>query len=254
MARIDYEELMDKCEEANKSPATFYRKDFIKSDESVETPNKKSCRTELISEYIVANFRLDKISVVEREKYKYPTHKGESDGNEVVEKVLAKELFSKCKNGYSFNCIGTIKDYETPLEKENKSHGAAIDLLSVNHDDKKVYILELKREGSPESLLRCILEAYTYLRMVHKENLFKKDNFNIPSDYNLVAAPLIFSGKGKSSCWNRAWQQVQEMEKGHMPKLCALIEKLKKTLDKGYELAMPFYLSKTENGDYIVSR
>ena len=39
-------------------------------------------------------------------------------------------------------------------------------------------------------MLRCVLEAYTYSKIVCKDKLFK--DFEIPADYVLLAAPFVY--------------------------------------------------------------
>lgn len=80
------------------------------------------------------------------------------------EEILAKLLF------YQGNIegLGYIFDYQTPLKlAQNDSYGK-IDLLGYNANDKCYSVIELKYRpsGSEETLLRCILEAYTYYKLL----------------------------------------------------------------------------------------
>ena len=80
------------------------------------------------------------------------------------EEILAKLLFYQRK----VDGLGYIFDYQTPLKKtQNDSYGK-IDLLGYNADDKCYSVIELKYRpsGSEETLLRCVLEAYTYYRLL----------------------------------------------------------------------------------------
>ena len=87
--------------------------------------------------------------------------------------------------------MGCIIDYQTPLKnvKDDKGLGK-IDLLSKNERTKSIYILELKKEDSKETMLRCVLEAYTYRRIVSQNKLF--EDFKIEKDYKLKASPLVY--------------------------------------------------------------
>lgn len=85
-------------------------------------------------------------------------------GTNRKEEILAKLLF------YQGNVdgLGYIFDYQTPLKAtQNDSYGK-IDLLGYNKDDKCYSVIELKYRpsGSEETLLRCVLEAYTYYRLL----------------------------------------------------------------------------------------
>ena len=80
------------------------------------------------------------------------------------EEILAKLLFYQ----HEVAGLGYIFDYQTPLkETRNDSYGK-IDLLGYNTDDKCYSVIELKYRpsGSEETLLRCVLEAYTYYRLL----------------------------------------------------------------------------------------
>lgn len=85
-------------------------------------------------------------------------------GTNRKEEILAKLLFYQRK----VDGLGYIFDYQTPLkETKNDSYGK-IDLLGYNTDDECYSVIELKYRpsGSEETLLRCILEAYTYYKLL----------------------------------------------------------------------------------------
>lgn len=119
------------------------------------------------------------------------------------EDMIAKQLYLQCKAGCVPEHIGSVIDYQIPLKETNKSSAGKIDLLSVNHQIKTVYILELKKPNASkkETMLRCVLEAYTYLRQVDQEKLLT--DFQLPKDYMLKASPLVFHGDVQ-------WQEMQE--------------------------------------------
>ena len=85
-------------------------------------------------------------------------------GTNRKEEILAKLLFYQRK----IDGLGYIFDYQTPLKAtQNDSYGK-IDLLGYNQDDKCYSVIELKYRpsGSEETLLRCVLEAYTYYKLL----------------------------------------------------------------------------------------
>ena len=85
-------------------------------------------------------------------------------GTNRKEEILAKLLFYQRK----VDGLGYIFDYQTPLkEARNDSYGK-IDLLGYNTDDECYSVIELKYRpsGSEETLLRCVLEAYTYYKLL----------------------------------------------------------------------------------------
>lgn len=90
------------------------------------------------------------------------------------EEILAKLLFYQGE----VKDLGYIFDYQTPLkETRNDSYGK-IDLLGYNTDDKCYSVIELKYRpsGSEETLLRCVLEAYTYYKLLDLKQIKSEVN------------------------------------------------------------------------------
>lgn len=79
------------------------------------------------------------------------------------EEILAKLLFYQ----RDIKDLGYIFDYQTPLKAVKSDSYGKIDLLGYNSKDKCYSIIELKYRpsGSDETLLRCVLEAYTYYKL-----------------------------------------------------------------------------------------
>ena len=198
------------------------------------TSDSKEYYTEVVAEWILKNIYLfDHIKPITREKsYKVDSHDGknkDNDSNREEEKIAMK-LFDLSQNqGKVFEIIGKIIDYQTPLKDIQTDKAGKIDLLAYNEEEKILRILELKRPDSKETMLRCILEAYTYLKVVDKDKLLK--DFGLPKNTKIKACPFVFyDGK-----------QHQEM-KDDREKLEELIEKLDIEV---------IYL-KEENGEYSV--
>jgi len=201
------------------------------------TSDSKEYYTEVVAEWILKNIYLfDYIKPITREKsYKADSHDGkiknEDSGRE--EEMIAMKLFDSSQNqGKVFDIIGKIIDYQTPLKDIQTDKAGKIDLLAYNEEEKILRILELKRPDSKETMLRCVLEAYTYLKVVDKAKLLK--DFGLPKDTEIKACPFVFYGK----------EQYREMQaiKDDRENLGKLIEKL------GIEV---IYL-KEENGEYSV--
>ena len=198
------------------------------------TSDSKEYYTEVVAEWILKNIYLfDYIKPITREKsYKTDSHDGknkDNDSNREEEKIAMK-LFDLSENqGKVFEIIGKIIDYQTPLKDIQTDKAGKIDLLAYNESKKTLRILELKRPDSKETMLRCVLEAYTYLKVVDKAKLLK--DFGLPKNTEIKACAFVFYGK----------EQHKEMQK-NKDNLGKLIEKL------GIEI---IYL-KEENGEYSV--
>ena len=96
--------------------------------------------------------------------------------------------------------FGKILDYQVPLKNKSTDKGLGkIDLISVKESSKPgnkiIYFLELKKDNSKETLLRCILEAYTYSKIIDKVKFC--NDFHLPFENNeFVVAPLVYKNDG----------------------------------------------------------
>ena len=226
------EEIIKKLEESKSEMGQFYSENFL--NYISETSDKEGDYTEIIAGWLLDNIELfDDIEMISRKSnYKVKTHDGviKNEGSKREEEKIAMKLFELSQNqGKVFDIIGKIVDYQTPLKDIQTDKAGKIDLLAYNEEEKILRILELKRPDSKETMLRCVLEAYTYLKVVDKDKLLK--DFGLPEDTEIKACAFVFyDGK-----------QRKEM-KDDREKLEELIEKLDIEV---------IYL-KEENGEYSV--
>ena len=226
------DEIIKMMEEAKSDMKNFYKKEFV--NYSGETSDTKEYYTEIIAEWLLDNFYLfDTIKMISRESsYNVKTHDGKikDEKSNREEEKIAMELFDYSQNkGVTFDIIGKIIDYQTPLKNVQKDDVGKIDLLAYNENEKTLRILELKRPDSKETMLRCVLEAYTYLKIVDKTKLLK--DFGLPEDTVIKACPFVFYGK----------EQYKEMQ-----------EDRKHLKDLIKELGIEVIYLKEENGEYSV--
>ena len=254
-------EILDKCKEAIKGPKSFYNKKFI--NYLGRTSDTKEYYTEIVADFLYKNENVyeNGIKTVYRKRdYLTKSHTGkykEKDNGKLSEENLAKKLFSiskgdsddfDYKNFKSFDFIGKIIDYQTPLKagklsvKSPEKGVGKIDLLSYDEKSKCLRILELKKEDNSESMLRCVLEAYTYLKMVDQNKLKKefseklKESYNVeiaPNQIEIKASPFVFVGG----------VQYNQME--NSPRLKELMKKLDIT---------PYYIAEENNGYKVVDK
>ena len=229
------EEIIKKLEESKSEMGQFYSENFL--NYISETSDKEGDYTEIIAEWLLNNIKLfDEIKPITREKnYKVKTHDGKikNEKSNREEEIIAMKLFELSQNqGKVFDIIGKIIDYQTPLKNIRADKAGKIDLLAYNEEEKILRILELKRPNSDETMLRCVLEAYTYLKVVDKVKLLK--DFGLPEDTEIKACAFVFyDGKQR--------KEMKEI-KDNRKNLGKLIGKL------GIEV---IYL-KEENGEYSV--
>lgn len=103
--------------------------------------------------------------------FDYDPHKGiKSKGwnnyNEMTERELCAS--SEAFFGNSFRGIGTVYDYEVPLDEKKDSARGKIDLLSAT--DSTVYVLEVKKCESNELPLRAFFEVFTFWKSLRDED------------------------------------------------------------------------------------
>ena len=226
------EEIIKKLEASKSEMGQFYSEDFL--NYISETSEKEGDYTEIIAGWLLDNIELfNEIKLITREKsYKVKTHDGiiKNEESKREEEKIAMKLFDSSQNkGKVFDIIGKIIDYQTPLKNVRGDKAGKIDLLAYNENEKTLRILELKKPDSKETMLRCVLEAYTYLKVVDKDKLLK--DFGLPENTVIKACPFVFYGK----------EQYKEMQQDRKH-----LKELMKNLD-----VEPIYL-KGEGGEYSV--
>lgn len=180
--------IIEQCEIAIGNPTLFYTQKFV--NYRGKTSDTKEYYTEVVAEFLYNNRSKFVIPTILRKNcYKIDAHNGViADTNSPrAEEIMAKVMF----NGKKFLDDGRILDYQIPLKNTQKNKAGKIDLLALQDSTKSVFVLELKKTDSKESLLRCVLESYTYLCQVNKERLLK--DYSVHNDYSLVATPLVFN-------------------------------------------------------------
>ena len=219
MSTYSKDEIIKKLEVAKSEMWKFYSQDFV--NYRGKTSDKEGYYyTEIIAKWLLNNIELfNDIKMISRENsYKMDSHDGkiknEKSGRE--EEIIGMKLFDFSQNqGKVFDIIGKIIDYQTPLKNIQKDKAGKIDLLAYNEKEnpKTLRILELKKPDSKETMLRCVLEAYTYLKVVDKAKLLK--DFGLPENTKIKACPFVFYEKEQY----REMQQDKENLKDLIKKL-----------------------------------
>ena len=90
--------------------------------------------------------------------------------------------------------------------------------MAVSDKKKEIYLMELKKCESNETLLRCVCECYTYYKQIcHKKlakeiSLFSKYPKAEQADYKVVPAVLVFAGQYQHKQFRSGYlQNVQEL-------------------------------------------
>lgn len=223
------EEIIKKCEEAILDVSNFYKADFI--NYRGKTSDTGEYYTEVIAEYVYDNIEiLNSIRKITREApYNSDGHDGNySSTSNRLEEISAMKLFKQCGDGCELDYIGEIIDYQTPLKNKKTDDAGKIDLLSVKDDT--VFILELKKEDSVETMLRCVLEGFTYLQIVDKDKLIS--DFKLKGINKICSSPLVYRNMNQ-------WKEMQE----YRPKLIRLMKRLN---------SVPYYITMQE-GKFVIT-
>lgn len=217
--------IIAKCKEAFKDKKTFYKQTFINYRGKTEDTDEYF--SEVIAEFLCNHIPeyTNGIDTITRENsYKTDSHDGvikdHDSGRD--EEIIAIKMFGK-----SYDFVGKMIDYQTPLKNKRSDEAGKIDLLA--HNGTTLRILELKKPDSDETMLRCVLEGYTYWKTVDKEKLLA--DFTLPADTVIKACPFVFSGG----------EQHNEMKevRPHLKRLMELLD------------SKPYYISGKNN--YIVT-
>ena len=208
------DEILEKCRNAFSDIKSFYKQPFI--NYNGKTADTNEYYTEIVAEFLCDNIAefIQGIPQITRDtSYKTAGHDGvfEEESPREEEKI-AMQMFNQSQNGIRYDFIGDIIDYQTPLKNKRADVAGKIDLLS--YDGMTLYILELKKPNSVESMLRCVLEGFTYMQTVDKVKLLA--DFNLPSNTKFKASPFVF----------KHGEQYQEMKetRPYLSKLMKLLE------------------------------
>lgn len=215
--------ITNQCDAEIQHPATFYR---------LQSVNYRGCcldtgrfYTEFIADYLINNldtfkngFRLNR----REPSYYIPSHQGQYDEtSNRTEEHTAIKMYRYCKEGHEYPAIGRILDYQIPLKNKRIDPVGKIDLIAYNPNDNTLRLLELKRQDTQETMLRCVLEAYTYLRTVDVGKLINDFNtgagMNLPPDAHIHACPLVY----ENSLPHREYLDLE-----HRPQLRRLMKQL----------------------------
>lgn len=223
-------DILEKCKTAFDDVKTFYKKPFI--NYGGRTSDTGMFYTEVVAEFLCdhLNAFVNGIPQITRNaSYQTEGHNGifHADTPREEERI-AMEMFNQSKGGMRYDYIGDMIDYQTPLKNKRTDEAGKIDLLA--YDGTTLRILELKKPDSDESMLRCVLEGYTYLRTANIQKLLC--NFGMPVDTVVKACPFVF----------RNGEQHKEMmqERPHLKRLMDLLD------------SKPYYITQTD-GKYIVT-
>ncbi|MCI1749954.1 MAG: hypothetical protein LKI17_01135 [Megasphaera cerevisiae] len=218
--KYDVTNLINMVKKACNNMDTFYTEEFVNYQGNVA--NTSIPYTEVIADYLSAHDALFKnIKTIHRQSsYCVGTHLSKYDStSNRTEEIIAMQI-AKLEH---IDGIGDIMDYQVPLKNKQSNTAGKIDLLSYDDKNNIVCILELKCPDSKETLLRCVLEGYTYKMVVDGHKLLMDFSAKAPAinkNTKIKVFPLIFAG----SLPYDEWQESIQGKRPHISKLMQLLD------------------------------
>jgi Holliday junction resolvase-like predicted endonuclease len=226
MKKYTRQQTIDDLYRELKTISNLYQADCIKRTGTTSDTNESYSEV-IANELLLKIEEFDKISKLRRgASYYIKEHNLFTfDLNllHVEEKDFAKRI-----TGLHLPEIGMILDYEVPLRNTNNDEKVGdIDLIAFNDKTKTLNLIELKVSNNQETLLRAILQSFTYFKQVDQPKLvrdFISDCKVIrakalkeisPDDIKIVPSVLV-----TAKC--NPFDELKEMELGTRPKLKAL--------------------------------
>ena len=207
-------------------------------------PTSREGYTEWIAAWAVASF--GSIGLVadglRTRSFKVADHRGQIELSTGIEQLTEKRLVRAMRNSGTLPALGRVVDYEIPLKETDDARHGDIDLLCAPPSDD-VLCVEAKQPSSKESLLKGVLQAYTYTSLVARRKASFLDDFGLNKGARLAPAVLTFSGA-------RSGQQLLSL--GKYPHLLALIRRLNEDLALAGNGALRFFV--VTNGEEQLER
>lgn len=149
-------------------------------------------------------------SITRRKSYYRENHCNiKINENNRKEENFAKRLYKK-----ELETLGLIKDFQIPLKDTSGNKGIGkIDLISYNKNDKNLFLIELKYTRNKETLLRALLESYTYFKIVDKNKLIT-DFFRPVNPDEIKTIPAVLLAPGCN-----AYKELEELGEDKRPHL-----------------------------------
>ncbi len=148
------------------------------------------------------------------------------------EKLLAIALF----NSNTDYCLGKIIDYQVPLKENQSDKYGEIDLVAQK--DRSLKLIELKIKGeNEETLLRSLLEAYTYYKLINNSLDKFVDDFHLGNSKEFYFQPAILTDRSSLS-----GETLKNID--HYPNIKRLVSTINKEIGISFEFFTFEYTSR----------
>ncbi|MFA5033967.1 MAG: hypothetical protein WC614_13245 [bacterium] len=204
-------DIISSAKEMNK----FYKCKILNNKESIEI-----IASALLGKFSKLNKVVDGVTIRD-------TFNANHDGKTASKDDFSEDLLGIALRNEERNFdFGKIFDYQVPFTKPPII--GPIDLVAV--DGVIIKLIELKAPDSVETLLRCILEIYTYYKILirAKKKFISEYEKDLPQEHEYSFHPLILVGEHSA-----AGEELSKIEDYHALKI--LIGKLEAELDEPFE-------------------
>ena len=113
-----------------------------------------------------------------------------SDTKERYENIAAEFVLENLAAFENIRVINRLSSYKTDGHEQLIPDGNKINEITKGAVRRQEEWLAFKKPDSKETLLRCILEAYTYYKQVNCSKLLR--DFELPVDSKIIPAVLIY--------------------------------------------------------------
>ena len=167
------ENIIEKVNAALMNPATLCAEPFVNYRGSfggvryTETAAREISRPKNLAAFCG-------MSTISREKsYKTESHKELANRIKPENSNRDEEWIAISMYGKTFDGIGEIIDFQTPLKNTANDRAGKIDLLSFNKAENVAFTFEFKKPGNKDTLLHCVLQSYTNGEIVDGDKLLR---------------------------------------------------------------------------------
>ncbi len=230
-------ETIAQIKAAEQDMSSFYNAACVNHAGTTYKADGNEYYTEIVSEYLLKNDHLlDQIAQIKRGDYSVDTHNGTTPraASNRLEERIALSLFQT----YIFP-IGRIIDYQIPLKRTRKDNAGKIDLISFDEVNGILRLIELKAPGSTDTLLRCVLEIYTYYKTANIHDLI--DSYGLSGKFKEVRICALFF---KDSTQNKEYEEYVKTFIKH-EKIFDLMSKIRHDKVKVELLRFPYEIVNT---------
>ncbi len=201
-------------------------------------PACQSGYTEMISQWIDESFPTIRLvpDGLRQRSFRARNHRGQINLQTKIEQITEKRLLRAMFNLTELPKLGKVIDYEVPLKETNASRHGDIDILCVQ--SSSAICIEAKKPRANESVLKAILQAFTYTSLIAPCKSRFLTDFGLSATLQLTPGVLTFANTPSG-------RQLKTPAK--WPRLFRLIRTLNSDLAEREVARMKFYV--VENDD-----